>query len=57
VVVAATVVDGARDVDVALVEFSSLEPQPERLAVEINNPRTVKEIVDRNRTLFSLAGG
>ena len=56
VVTAATVVDGASEVDVASVEFSLSEPHPETTAVEINNPRTTGEIVDRKRTVFSLAG-
>jgi hypothetical protein len=45
VVVAATVVVGAREVDVASVDVSSFEPQPETTAVEITNPRTTDEIV------------
>ena len=45
-VVAASVVDVAIEVDVASVNFSSLDPHPETSAVEIKNPRTTEEIVD-----------
>jgi hypothetical protein len=45
VVVTATVVVGAREVDVDLVEVSSFDPQPETTAVEITNPRITDDIV------------
>jgi hypothetical protein len=45
VVVAATVVVGAREVDVDSVDVSSFEPQPEIIAVEMTIPRTIDEIV------------
>jgi hypothetical protein len=57
VVVAATVVDGASEVDVDSVEVSSFEPQPEITAVESTNPITTDEIVERKRTFIILAGG
>jgi hypothetical protein len=57
VVVTATVVVGASEVDIASVESLLLELHPETSAVEIKNPRTTEEIVDRKRTLISLAGG
>jgi hypothetical protein len=46
VVVSATVVDGASEVDVDSVDVSSFELHPETIVVEIKNPRTTDDIVD-----------
>jgi hypothetical protein len=47
VVVTASVVDGASEVDTASVESLLLELHPETIAVEMKSPRTTEETIDR----------